>query len=265
VRMKILGAACCFWLALSASPAGAFATKRPLDPEGIGQLAPGEVLIVGEVHGTKQIPRAFLALVDQTIARAKVVSVGLEMPSNASLAGCNGDTSPGSLGQFWVRSHQDGRSSQAMRRLVCELKVRAAQGKVRLLYLGSAGKDFGQELARRIDVEIAAKRPTLVLIGNFHNRNTPQSVTGILKSQGRKVTALTTSSKDATAWNCTSQGCMAQPTKMEFCAAEPTGTYMLTTEIRDNRWDGCLAVGKVTSSPPLETAQTAGAGVSSPL
>jgi hypothetical protein len=92
------------------------------------------------------------------------------------------------------------------------------------------------------------------LVGNFHSRNTPGSIAGILKSEGRNVAALTASAAEATAWNCMADGCAARPTKMEFCTVVPSGRYVLTESSRDPRWDGCLALKKVTSSPPLERA-----------
>lgn len=247
MRIRSLLGACCLWLGLSGA-----VPPEDVDPEGLGVVGPGEVLIVGEVHGTNELPKVFLSLVDRLLTRSKMVSVGLEMPPSAGLAACEGGLAGQALGKFWVRRVQDGRSSQAMRALVCELKKRVRQGKVRLLYLGGATNQFGQELARRIKIETEAGRPTAILIGNFHARNTPQSVTSILRSENRKVTSLTASSKDATAWNCTAQGCSAQPTRMEFCTLQPTGSYILTSAIRDRRWDGCVALGKVTSSPPVQ-------------
>jgi hypothetical protein len=70
--------------ALAASPAGG----DSLDPEGLSRLAPGEALVVGEVHGSKETPAAFAKLVDHMLTRTKLVSVGLEMPTSAGAAGC---------------------------------------------------------------------------------------------------------------------------------------------------------------------------------
>jgi hypothetical protein len=244
--------------ALYLAPVAAQQPSGTSDVEGAANMASGDILIIGEVHGTNEIPSAFLKLVDHALAQSKQVSVGLEMPPSATLALC-GNTGPEQeLGQFWIRRVQDGRSSQAMRRLLCALKLRMSRGGLRLLYLGGAGsRDFQAETARRIAIEADAGQRVLALVGNFHSRNTPQSIAGILRGQGRKVTALTASAAYASAWNCTADGCGARPTKMDFCTAAasdaPTGGYLLSESIRDPRWDGCLVLGPVTSSPPLES------------
>lgn len=215
-----------------------------------GHVEPGEALIVGEVHGTNEVPKAFLALVDESLSHSKLVSVGLELPVTAGLVDCADTGNSDAFGDFWKRRSQDGRSSRAMLELVCALKKLAAQGRVRLLYLGNAGKAFPEEAARRIDVELTGGHPVLVLIGNFHNRNLPESVTGLLRARGRKVTALTASAKAGTAWNCTAQGCLSQPVSMAFCDAAVNDGYLISSEIVDKRWDGCLVVPAVTSSAP---------------
>ena len=120
-------------LCLAAAAASARAAPDVLgqDTGAISLPASGELLVLGEVHGTKEIPAAFVELVDRMMERAKVVSVGLEMPADAGAAGCKHEGSSRPLGAFWTRRAQDGRSSQSMRKMVCSLKHRAAEGRVR--------------------------------------------------------------------------------------------------------------------------------------
>ncbi len=236
--------------------ARAAAKENDLDPQGLSRLKPGEVLVLGEVHGSKETPAAFLALVDNILTRARVVSVGLEMPSNATAAVCGAETPGTALGSFWTRKTQDGRSSQAMRDMVCQLKKRAAKGRVRLVYLDTIPRN-SDEMARRVAAELAAKsHPMAILIGNFHARNAPTSFTERLRAAGLKVTSLTASSPDATTWNCTQDGCAARPMQMNFCPDKPTGQFLLTKMPTGGRWDACMVLPRLTSSPPLPPTPT---------
>lgn len=230
------------------------ASADDLDPQGLSRLKPGEVLVLGEVHGSKETPAAFLALVDSILSRARVAIVGLEMPSSATAAACGAQTPGAELGSFWTRKTQDGRSSQAMRDMVCQLKKRAAEGRVRLVYLDTVPRNSA-EMVRRVSAELAAKsHPMAILIGNFHARNAPNSFTARLRAAGLKVTSLTASSPDATAWNCSQEGCAARPTQMNFCPDKATGPFLLTKMPSGARWDGCMVLPRLTSSPPLAPA-----------
>jgi hypothetical protein len=224
------------------------------DPQGIARIAPGEVLVLGEMHGSKETPAAFLALVDRLLTRAKMVSVGLEMPSNAARAGC-GTAVGAAVGRFWTRKTQDGRSSEAMRALVCQLKSRAAAGKVRLLYLDTEPRD-PEETVRRVATEAGSKsHPMAVLIGNYHARNASDSFVGRVRARGITVTSLTASSPDVTTWNCTSDGCGSRPMQMKFCPDQAKGPYLLTKMPPGSRWDACMVLPRLTSSPPAIAAK----------
>lgn len=243
--------ASCFAAVLGTS-AGAVASVAESRSADFGLVAPGEVLMVGEVHGTKETPAAFVQLVDRMLTRADVVSVSLEMPPNAGAAACERDSGSGAVGAFWTRKAQDGRSSQAMREMVCQLKARAAQGKVRLLYLETVPRSQ-DEMVRRVSTEVASKtRPMVMLIGNFHSRKAPNSFAERLRAQGVPVTSLTTSSPDATTWNCSQDGCGARPMQMNFCPEETAGGYLLVKAPAGGRWDGCMVLPRLTSSPPFK-------------
>lgn len=236
---------------LGVSAVAAASGSRPqgaTDPFRMSHISAGEVLVLGEVHGSRETPVAFVQLVDQMLTRAKVVSVGLEMAPSAGIARCQGADEE--LGSFWTRKSQDGRSSEAMREMVCQFKKRAASGKVRLIYLDSERRD-PDEMIRRVTVEADLKlRPMAILIGNFHARNTPNSLVGRLRGAALRVTSLTVSSPDATTWNCTREGCAARPMKMGFCPGKTLGPFLLTKAPTGAQWDGCMWIARLTSSPP---------------
>jgi len=138
--------------------------------------------------------------------------------------------------------------------MVCQLKKRADEGKIRLVYLDTDAQNSA-EVLRRVSAELSAKsHPMAILIGNFHARNAPNSFTGLIRAAGFKATSLTTSSPDATTWNCTQDGCAARPMQMSFCPEKPTGQYLLSKTPDGARWDGCMVLPRLTSSPPLPPA-----------
>jgi hypothetical protein len=246
-RISLFTAAC---LGTAGAAAALASAPEPVtDLYGIAYIAPGEVLVLGEVHGSNESPAAFLALVDRLLTRAKLVSVGLEMPPNAGSAGC-ASASGTALGRFWTRKAQDGRSSEAMRDMVCQLKSRVASGRVRLLYLDSERRN-PDEMVRRVTTEASHKsHPMAVLIGNFHARNTSDSFVGRVRARGIKVTSLTVSSPSATTWSCARDGCGARPVAMNFCPEKPSGDFVLVRSPPNSRWDGCMVLPCLTSSAP---------------
>ena len=224
-------------------------TYEATDPEGLGSLSPRDVIVFGEVHGSNEVPVAFLNMVDRLVARSAFVVVALEMPVGAVDAGCRAEES-NVLDRFWTRDVQDGRSSVAMRELVCELKQRASQNTVRLVFFGSSARN-ASGVANRLHAEIdAAQAPMAVLVGNYHARNTPISLIGKLRERELRVKSLTASSPNATTWSCSASGCSARPIGMNFCPSVSGAPYRLTTAIRDARWDGCVVLPRLTASPP---------------
>lgn len=83
----------------------------------------GRIVAIGEVLGTNEFPALVVELVDEAIGRGLDVIVGLELPMSEDPAG-------GVFGPFWHRAaaYRDGRSSEAMARLVGSLAGRVARG-----------------------------------------------------------------------------------------------------------------------------------------
>ena len=111
-----------------------------------------------------------------------------------------------------------------MRRLVCSLRKHVARGRVRLLYLRpSFARAFDSYAAEAIKADLAEHGlPFLLLTGNYHARNDPSSIVGMLKGSGLQVIALTASSPDAETWSCTREGCGRGPAQMAFCGGQPS-------------------------------------------
>lgn len=219
------------------------------------------VAVVGEMHGSVEIPGAFLDIVGRSIEKNGRVSVGLELPPDAREASCSSAGDNQRLGEFWLRDYQDGRSSRAMQALVCELQEMASAGQVRLLFLDRDSRNYAESYdryaARMIQTEIVAHdQPVIVLTGNFHARNAPDSLVGFMRGMGLDVLSLTASAPVAETWNCDPSGdCRARRMTMNFCQIEASAPYVLSHQIEDDRWDGCVVLPRLTSSPPLADGQ----------
>ncbi len=84
---------------------------------------PTGVLLIGEIHGTREFPELVAHLVTQVVSAGGSVVVGLEVPFNEPLDGLD-------WGSFWTRDRRfaDGRSSLAMAELVTTLAELRAEG-----------------------------------------------------------------------------------------------------------------------------------------
>lgn len=144
--------------------------------------------IVGEIHGTREIPQLVEALVDQQSAKGNV-TLALEIPTfeqsalDAYLvsAGSAADRDKWLDTPFWSYMH-DGRSSQAMMQLVDRIKGLRDQGRhIEIVAAGEpdydataiekAGgvtpyKDSG--MASEIKQALDRGAPVIALMGNFH-------------------------------------------------------------------------------------------------
>ena len=170
-------------------------------PDGLHQeLQSGQLMLMGEMHGTKESPQAFGAAVCHALEHGREVSVGLELnPDQAGplahfLASDGGAAAAERLLQtrFWSGPLHDGRSSLAMFALIERLrqwKQRYAALAVFVLdgLPGVAGVSRDEQMAQRVRAE-RVRRPqgiVLTLTGNAHNRLKPLG----FAIQGRTIPA----------------------------------------------------------------------------
>ena len=239
------------------------------------------LVLIGEIHGTREIPAAFGHLVCQAAAerRGKTILVGLEILSSAQSAidaflASEGDAAAthALLAQkFWQRDYQDGRSSTAMFHLLEELRRQRKAGRkivVRALdperYDDSPSARDAEMAASLVDA-ITAVRParTLVLVGNVHSRilhGYPWDAKAayvplgaLLQTKYEDLIALDVTALGGSAWTCTS------------AAATDCGTHALRTRettgpiprivqdpaaVPKTGHNGALLIGPVTASAP---------------
>jgi hypothetical protein len=148
-------------------------------------LARGTLVMLGEMHGTREVPLFVAALACQAAERGPV-AIGLELPEREQplldlyLASTDPDAARHTLltGDVWMRDYQDGRSSEAMLQLLETLR-RLKRGGAMLSVFAFDPEGYGAPAAReRRMAELLrshqrADTVTLALMGNIHNRTIP--------------------------------------------------------------------------------------------
>jgi hypothetical protein len=278
-------------LALLACQACGWASRRSAAPScgpeiaGDQQLA-APLVLVGDFHGTREIPAAFGHLVcHAAAARSGVpILVGLEILSSAQaaidtfLAGEGGAAATRSLlaQEFWQREYQDGRSSRAMLDLLDELRRQRKAGLnlvVRALdpphFDSSSGRDAA--MAASLVEAIAAVRPakTFVLVGNVHTRTLhgypwdPKAdyvpLGALLRERYGDLIALDVKALGGSAWTCTSAAA-ADCGVHALTHREPTGPtpriVLDPASAATTGYSGVLFVGELTASTPARSPES---------
>jgi len=235
-------------------------------------LVPGNIVMLGEIHGTVEIPAFVGDLACQALARGHRVLLGLEYPASehsdleAYLASDGGPTARRALlaGAHWQTACPDGRSSQAIFDLVERARaLRQDRHRIDLFAFDPATyhdwnrRDAGMAeniLARAADAPNAI---VLTLTGNLHNRLTrslpwddslvPAGVQ-VAATHGQ-VISLDVRHAGGTAW--------IQRSANECGPADMAGKpvyakrYVEVGEETDNdNGSGVFSVGPVSAAPP---------------
>ena len=244
-------------------------------PEGADLLwrdAATRFVFVGETHGTSEAPAAFAELVCARSA-ARPVIVALEMPVGMQPDLDAWFASDGGSGareillahDYWGLGHADGRSSMAILELLQRLHGLRASGRdltVRAYQPGErrpAGFDqsyYELDMARLL-IDAAALRPeatVLALGGSLHAMKTASPRHGFLFAAGHlnpaHVRSLVVAGQGGSVWACfgpTRADCGARETGAAF---DPALRGVIVESQQGGAWDGLLALGPVTASPP---------------
>lgn len=233
-------------------------------------------VVLGEMHGTNEMPQIFLDAVCQTSGKRPVV-VALELPENGqsainSFLASNGDSKAKQAflaTDFWTNKFKDGRSSEAMFRLVDDLRRYYQEKKITAVIAfqpviysehGSA-EAYEKRMAEIITTKLPRKSTALVLVGNVHAMRTKlvRPSTQYLPMAGHLPKKETISfdiksGAGSSAWVCTG------PAK---CGATVFGGKPGNTErgvqlipAKNQPYDGQLFLGApTTASPPQEQGQ----------
>ena len=179
-----------------------------------------KVLILGELHGTVEAPRAALGLASSLQASGQDVVVAIEWPKSFQE-----DLDKNDLENLRRRSlfrHPDGRSSEAMVGLVQQCRIRGIA--VRCIDAVAQNADSRDRGMAKNVLSIQEEFPQatlVVLVGNFHSRleppkgmpDYPPSMAMRLIEAGASVFSMSVSAGTGGAWNFTDEGRGVHPYK----------------------------------------------------
>jgi len=259
---------------LPATPAAQTAQAAPAAPAPLldipaEALPPHGTLMLGDLHGTREIPAFVGRIVAAAVAREPVV-LALEIPKDhtASIqAFLTSDGSPAMRaklvsGPWWQMPFQDGRRSVAMADLLETVRELRAAGKpVDVVLIDDDGQREagGREEAMAQNV-IAARRarPDAALIvyaGNLHTtkaelpaRRGYRWMAMRVADAGIALVSLNARWGEGTAWICV--GSQASSCGVSFVGGNGPGSGIQLAPSPDGQYDGWFGVGQATASPP---------------
>ncbi len=152
----------------------------------LDKTAEHRVLLVGEMHGTTEVPALVGELAGGLANTDRSLILGLEIPRSEQAridtflrtAGSERDRLTLLEGDFWQREYQDGRSSFAMLELIERARQLALKSKVRVLAFDivpdpearGAARDAAMAKAIEDALNQDADAKAVILAGNFHTR-----------------------------------------------------------------------------------------------
>ncbi len=258
-------------------------------------VRPGNVVLLGELHGTQQVPHFLAQSVCQAALQGIPVSVGLEIPVRnqerlqtfLASAGKEQDWARLLESPFWRSPYPDGRNSEAVVFLIETLRKLRGRGlEVDLfafdhpLLKGEAREEAMAQTVLGVAGK-ASRRAVLVVSGNLHSRqvkglpwNPFYRPMGLrLAEQHERVYSLDIAYDSGTAWLCSVDGqrkldCGVKPTK----GKDNGSRYFVHLFGGRNRqgYHGIFYVGVVSASPPavhqgVEPAGDAQASLPEPM
>ncbi|NOK16061.1 hypothetical protein [Corallococcus carmarthensis] len=188
------------------------------------QAKAGGVMLLGELHGTQEVPRFIAQSVCQLVTSGMPVTVGLELPveNEARIAtflqsqGGEVDWLKLMEAPFWRSPYPDGRGSEAVANMLEQLRQLRAQGLDVAVFVYDHPKLSGQKredaLTQTVLAQVKAspRRFHLVVSGNVHPRTAKglpwdkqyRPMGYLLKDQLDDVTSLDMAYDSGTAWIC---------------------------------------------------------------
>lgn len=266
------------FLALALWPAAARAAPVAcgVEIEGLDALAAdaaGKVIVIGEMHGTREAPAAVAELACLLARHHERVLVGLEFPEAITISflepfyaapDAQAGLSLAASHPFWnERESQDGRSGVAMLGLLESLRPLVHAGKVGVFAFDRAGTedqlaDRDLAMAHAIEERRAEADTLLILTGNIHAMkrvlhrgertlvpmasHLPPDATVSLNAVGIA---------DGDAWNCQADGCGTHRNPGAGNPQAPTTPALVLGPDASGRYDGILYLAGSSASPPL--------------
>ncbi len=255
---------------------GAQPDPQPTSCGHVADLTPllqsGTVLLLGELHGTVEVPQFVADTTCLALAAGHRVTVGLEIPKEEKAVtsaylesnGLPEDRATLLHSTFWQSSFKDGRTSEAMLDLIEQLRRLKQAGKpVELALLDSDGvKQRDHAMAEQLEKTIAASPKSffVVLTGNLHNRmirgaswDEKWEPMGYLVSRRmprHRFFSLDLSFTEGTAWFCGTDACKEH--RISGKGVGESRKIILHESLNSSGYHGIFHVGSVTASPPVD-------------
>lgn len=220
-------------------------------------LADSDVIIFGEIHGTKESPAFFGRYVEQVALKSnKPILVGLEIPPDALAAAkavsskCKETSSCKELllkSAFWEKS-RDGRSSQANFNLIVRLSSLEKRQEIVLIGFDkrvTGRESFGSLVAQQLqNRSMPAKAILLTGNGHAHFDSTPNSIPAALQNDNKRVAVANLQPSGGAAWVCGGGECGVRKLEQRDCKLDSDGPK-LQVGVELN-----FCLGALTASPP---------------
>lgn len=223
----------------------------------VSAKSPRSIVLVGEIHGTREIPLLFANMVKVNVAATKGrIGIGLELP--AALQPIVDDAVRTPVPRDVLRSRllrdatwqslNDGRSSEAMVELVLDMAELARLPNVSLFFFDTQVNERNDTMARLISerVQQGGYELTLILTGNIHANKAPQfpphpqivPMGWKLGQRGFRVHSFNVRYGEGDAWIC-----------IPDCGIHHLEARTAITSSQSG-YDGTLYVGPISASPP---------------
>jgi hypothetical protein len=217
-------------------------------------------IVFGEMHGSAEIPQFVFDCAREFAANKEQVRVFLELPvsDNRNIEKfVRGEIGEDDVVKTRHWSGQDGRASEAMLRLLRDLKTSGIP--VSGFDMGAGERDREKAMARNFMGAYSRTGYNLVLVGNVHARlvngapwgGNPDFVPFAkqLRDQGADLVSLDARYSSGSAWNC-APDCGVHPAMggaVERNGADSAVVY----SNQDPAFNGYFHVGSITASRPV--------------
>lgn len=234
------------------------------------RLVEPEVVVFGEMHGTKEAPYVFLSAVCAALAASPEgeVVAALEYPIveaenlQTYLDSDGSDVAQRQLmaSGFWQRETQDGRTSLAMFRLIDALRqLRAADDRITVVpFVPQAGSgEHEQRMAEILERSIRERESAqhFVLVGNLHARKTigrssDPEFRSMVRRMAKEPMSVVIAAARGDYWACTMKGC-GRKSRGDKDQGQFGSLPMLQPVLRPHRhYDWTIIMDRYTASPP---------------
>ncbi|MFK8014023.1 MAG: hypothetical protein AB8G17_01110 [Gammaproteobacteria bacterium] len=224
------------------------------------QLLPGQIVLIGEIHGTAQMPKRFADVICHARQNQTTVKIGLELPDESATGLASWLDSDGSAEAkrqlasrpFWLDDYQDGRASKAMFALLVDLHRYRNDVEVFAFDRQTSGRDYA--MAMRILEETTDNTLTLVLTGNIHSQThvgTPwdptfETMGSVILARHSRTVGIRFRHGGGSAWVCAPE---CGERRLAGDAATPAKVFTKSSGPHDFDW----WIGTIDVSMPLVT------------